>query len=107
MPHEITTQDLEELLAAEGLVPLKDLIPEKADSTRKKWVRSGINGVRLEATLNGRIWVSTKQALARFRARLRGQSIPTPVEDASSFAERGRRAQEEVRRLCGVKTQPK
>ncbi len=94
---------LEELLRIEGLQPAVELSGMSL-STVSRWIKLGVRGVRLEATKNGRCWVTSAQALDRFRARLRGEACRTPLETTSSRARRARAADEARRKLKGRKS---
>jgi hypothetical protein len=98
-PNLPMTQELVELLQEEGLEPVKKLVPDKSNSTIHRWVHYGVRGIRLEAVLTGRTWETSKPALARFRARLTGQAIPTPIGTAGDLARRAAAAHQEIERM--------
>lgn len=91
-------EELEELLAAEGLQPVGKLI-QRHPATIWRWIQRGCRGVRLEATKDGGSWVTSAQAVARFRARCRGATLHTPIESASSLAKRATEAEQERQRI--------
>ncbi len=71
---EHSIEDMAEILASEGLVKAADVCG-RPWSTVRRWIAQGCHGVRLEAILDGGIWMTSRQALARFRARLTGQPV--------------------------------
>jgi hypothetical protein len=80
----LPTQELAELLRREGLVPLREL-SSRSYQTLWRWVNAGVRGVRLEAIKDGGRWASSYEAIDRFRARVSGQSIRTPIESPASM----------------------
>ncbi len=84
MDTTLPTEELAALLRREGLVPLRQL-SSRSYGTLWRWVHYGCSGVRLEAVKDGGRWSSSHEAVDRFRARLAGQSVRTPVQTAASL----------------------
>ena len=54
-----------------------------------RWIRQGVRGVRLEALKLGGRWVTSKEALARFMARLSNPSETASPPVPTAVASRG------------------
>ncbi len=95
MHNDLLTQELAELLEEEGLEsPV--LLTGKCYTTVYRWIHHGIDGVRLEAVKDGVRWRTSKAAVARFRARLTGLTVTTPIATTGEMA---RQAAADARRL--------
>ncbi len=92
------TQELAELLAEEGLEPAAKLTG-KSGSTLWRWIKVGVRGVRLEAVQDGRQYMTSKAAVARFRARQFNLSLIQPTPTSGSMARQAAAAKAEIRRI--------
>src|SRR5262245_36421156 len=67
-------------------------------STVVRWKDRGVRGVRLEAVRLGGRWVTSREALARFVARVTATASPTPTP-VTAPGELRRQADQDVRAL--------
>lgn len=94
----VPPEALARLLREEGLEPIRQVV-QRPWPTISRWITRGVRGVQLEAIRDGGLWKTSQAALDRFRARLTGQVVKTPILPAATVRKRAAAAMAEVEKI--------